>query len=292
MVERSVYAAAEALAPARAELAEIIRGLKQRRSLDKRLAEWAETTQAFEPLGDAIFQPAVMCDLAGQLMVRGREAKLVKLDSKDTPYTFLDLPWEEALKAFLERIPNRENELERMIRGYAQRSDAARKLALEQIQAFVKESLARHIEEGGTFGDFASDIESGKVSLGITADDPSYLKMVFRTNVQQAYGAGRFRALTDPEVIDERPYVQYRTVGDARVSEAHAVLDRGIYYASSPEWWRIAPPNRWNCRCSMVSLSRSEIVGQRVLGTVPREYEPTKEFDGPPVAPLNAAAND
>lgn len=223
-------------------------------------------------------------------MVRGREAKLVKLAAASAPYAFLDLPWEEALQAFVERVPQNKNELQRLLKAYAQRSDEARRLALEQIQKFVKGSLERHIAEGGTYGDFADDLEAGKESLGITTADPAYLKMVFRTNVQSAYGAGRFRAITDPDVIELRPYVQYRTVGDARVRPEHAVLDRGIYLAASPEWHRIAPPNSFNCRCSMCSLSRDEVVGEKVLGQVPANYvSATPEFDTAPMPHLEPA---
>jgi SPP1 gp7 family putative phage head morphogenesis protein len=231
-----------------------------------------------------------MCDLAGQLMVRGREAKLIKLDVKDAPYAFLDLPWDEALQAFMERVPTRANELQKLLKGYATRSDAARRLALEQIQQFVKDRLAVHIADGGTYGQFAQDIQSGAESFGITAEDPSYVKMLFRTNIQSAYGAGKFRAITDPDVIDEMPYVQYRTVGDARVRASHAVLDRGIYRAASEEWRRIAPPNGFSCRCSLVSLSRDDVKGERVLGQVPAAYVATPEFNAPPVAAIKASA--
>lgn len=231
-----------------------------------------------------------MCDLAGQLMVRGREAKLIKLDAKDAPYAFLDLPWKEALQAFVERIPTRTNELQRLLKEYAKRSDAARRLALEQIQQFVKDRLAKAIADGGTYSQFAQDLQDGSQSLGITANDPAYLRMVFRTNILSAYGAGKFRAATDPDVIEEMPYVQYRTVGDARVRPEHAILDRTIYHAASAEWHRIAPPNSFNCRCSLVSLSRDDVKGKTILGQVPQGYVATPEFDAPPVALIKAKA--
>lgn len=286
-----MYAAAEAMEPARAELAALIRRVKNDEQLDKRLAQWARETESFEPLGDALFQPAVRSDLAGQLMVRGREAQLVKLASENVALAFLDLPWDDALQAFQERVPTRKNELQRLLKAYAQRSDEARKLALESIQRYVKASLATHIRDGGTYTDFAQDIEDGRESLGMTVDDPSYLKMVFRTNVQSAYGAGRFRAITDPEVIEERPYVQYRTVGDARVRDTHALLDRCIFHAESPEWRRVAPPNSYNCRCSMVSLSEDEVGSSKVYGQVPANYVGTPEFDTAPT-PTIEPAND
>lgn len=253
------------------------------------MAQWAKTTQSFEPLGDALFQPAVRCDLAGQLMVRGREAKLVKLAAASAPYAFLDLPWEEALQAFRERVPQRKNELERLLKAYAQRSDEARRLALEQIQKFVKGSLERHIAEGGTYGDFADDLEAGKESLGITTADPAYLKMVFRTNVQSAYGAGKFRAITDPDVIELRPFVEYLTVGDARVGDDHKPLHKTVYRVASARWRRIAPPNRPNCRCSINSCTADDVAGRDILGDVPKAYVAMPEFDSPPTPRIDVA---
>jgi SPP1 gp7 family putative phage head morphogenesis protein len=276
--------------PARAELADVVRKIGVGGDVERRLRAWARHTASFEPLGDAIFVPAVKADLAGQLMVCSREARVIQLDAKDAPYTFLDLPWKEALQAFRERVPTRKNELQRLLKDYAQRADAARRLALEQIQAFVKTRLEKHIADGGLYRDFAQDLEDGKQTLGITTADPAYLRMVFRTGVQSAYGAGKFRAATDPDVVEEMPYVQYRTVGDARVRPAHAILDRGIYHAASDAWHRIAPPNGYSCRCSLVSLSRDDVKGQTILGQVPAGYEATPEFDAPPVAKISGHA--
>lgn len=261
--------------------------------MEARLRDWVATTDSLDALRKALLEPSVRLDLAGQLMVRSKAPKkLVKLARGDSPYSFLDLPWDEALSAFLQRVPSRQNELQRLYRAYSQRADAATKMALVQLQEMVKDRLAEHIDQGGTYEDFAKSIEDGTEGLGITKDDPTYLQMVFRTNVQTAYGAGRFRALTDPDVAAEYPYIQYRTVGDARVREEHRLLDRGIYAVSNPAWFRIAPPNAWNCRCSTVPLTAEDVRGERILSNVPGEYRPTREFDHPPVAPLPNSAND
>jgi SPP1 gp7 family putative phage head morphogenesis protein len=226
-------------------------------------------------------------------MVRSAAPKrLVKLARGDEAYSFLDLPWDQALESFLQRVPQRRDELRRLYEAYAKRADAATAMSLDQLQQMVKDRLAKSIDEGGTYADFAKALDSGTETLGIAGDDPSYLKMVFRTNVQTAYGAGRFRALTDPDVVAEYPYVQYRTVGDARVRDEHRVLDRGIYAASNPAWFRIAPPNGFQCRCSTVPLSAEDAHGKTVLQQVPAEYRPTAEFNRAPVAPLAANDND
>lgn len=43
--------------------------------------------------------------------------------------------------------------------------------------------------------------------------------------------------------------LQYRTVGDGRVREAHALLEGTTLPVSHPFWTLYYPPNGWNCRC-------------------------------------------
>lgn len=190
----------------------------------------------------------MLSDLAGQLMVRGHESNVIQMAADGgANVPFLNKPWDEALEEFRARGVMKPNELSRLLGDYAQRTDKARQLMLGQIQTFVRAELERSIRDGGTMRDFAKRIEDGDASLGITADDPAYLNMVFRTNVQSAYGAGRYRAMTDPDVMDARPYAEYRTVGDARVRPEHAALDKTVWALESDKWQRIAPPNSYNC---------------------------------------------
>jgi SPP1 gp7 family putative phage head morphogenesis protein len=237
--------------------------------------------------------PAVKADLAGQLMVRRGigDQRIQMADPAQKP-SFLDMPWADAINEFIARGIVKPNELSTLMGDYAQRADVARRLMLENIQKEVRAQLERSLRDGGTYQQFAAALDEKKVSLGIADTDPSYLKMVFRTNVQGAYGAGRFKAMKDPVVQAARPYVQYRTVGDARVRPTHAVLDGTTYDASGGVWERICPPNNYNCRCSAVMLTPEEAAGKQILGAVPASYVPDADFDGPPVARLPVPSND
>lgn len=225
-----------------------------------------------------------MADMAGQLMVDAREAGLVKM--KEPPPPFLDQPWETAIEEFKRRGIMSDRELSRMLGDYAKRSDTARKLLLDNVQKFVREKIVDALEQGDTYRDFAEKIADGSASLGIVEQDPWYLQTVFRTNVQSAYGAGRYRALTNPDVMEARPFVQYRTVGDARVRDSHASLDGLIFRTDSDEWRRIAPPNGYACRCAIVSLSADEVGDAEIATGLPSGFIPDNDFDGPPVAKL------
>jgi hypothetical protein len=72
--------------------------------LEKALKVWKPNTESWEQLGDSIFVPAVMSDLAGQLMVRGHESNVIQMaaDGGSTA-PFLNKPWEEAIAEFKAR---------------------------------------------------------------------------------------------------------------------------------------------------------------------------------------------
>lgn len=247
-------------------------------------------------LGDSLFVPMIMGDMAGQLVVfdeaglldladaERRAFRAVATGAAQPPASFLSLPWDEALAEFKRRGIVRDDELSRLLATYAQRSEEARGLMLERVQVRVRELLAQAVEEGQSLRDFAAALESEQAAgLGITTKDPAYIETVFRTNVQSAYGAGRYRAVTDPDVMDARPFVQYVTVDDSRVRPSHAVLHLTMYRSDSAAFQRIAPPNGFNCRCSTVTFTFEEAREMDILDTVPTGGEPEDGFDGPPV---------
>ena len=243
--------------------------------LDAAAAEFAEN----EALADMVFGPAVKAEFAGQLMVREREAPKMK----QPVGSFLNLPWPEAVQAFLDMGHIRESEFEPIMRHYVDLSENARALMLENLRTRTEEAVVRALEDGRTLPDFAKDFDAITDALGISPAKPYYVETIFRTNLQTAYGAGRYRAITDPAIAEARPYVEYHTAGDARVRDEHAVLNGLVFDVKSEEWRRIAPPNGFNCRCSMVTLSKQERGKRDVATEVPEDYVPTPEFDGPPV---------
>ena len=259
------------------------------------IAAWGEDNAAFDVLGDALLETSARADMAGRLMVLGPEAKSIQLAAGDGGLppkvdAFLDLPWEEALDAFRKRGTVKPTELAKLIRDYGQRSAEARRLMLENVQAKVRDMLDVAIEQGQTLPDFAQALDENREQLGIDPSSKAYVEMVFRTNVQSSYGAGRYAAMKDPDVMEARPYVEYRTSGDARVRDSHAALNGLVFRIDDPTWERIAPPNGYNCRCSAVTVSAKEFAaeGLTLASGIPDAYVPDPDFDSPPGAKLDA----
>lgn len=246
-----------------------------------------------DDLALAVMLPAVQADLAGQLFVHDIEAGSgVRLHGRSAPYqlrldgtNFLSMPWPEAIAAFKARGIISDSELTKLLDGYRSRSVEARQLLLEHLRERVLGELEATLFEGGTFRDFAQAIRTEQQTFGIGGADLHYLETVFRTNIQTAYGAGRFRAINDPDVSAARPFWQCRSVQDSRVvPNPCQVLDGKIFRVGNGATNGLYPPNHFNCRCSAVSLDAEEVGSQRVWDDIPPGGDPQSGFGASPAA--------
>lgn len=261
MVE-SVRNAVQALEPLRLDLAQTLAGATDRRSARKRIAEVKRRHKTSSAIGDALFVPAIMAELAGQLMVYAHEltkplqrhAFADDLGAAQDAAAFLNKPWVEAIADFRARGIMSDDELSILLDDYAQQAAESRQLLLDRVQHRVYELLTDALTEGHTFPEFAQQLREDAPGLGITTENTSYLQNVFRTNILGAYGAGRLRAQNDPDVVEARPYRQIRTSGDARVRDEHDKVDGMVFRSDHPTLGQLKPPFGFQCRCAIVSL--------------------------------------
>lgn len=87
----------------------------------------------------------------------------------------------------------------------------------------------------------------------------SYAAMAFRTNVNTAITAGRFRQVQDPDIRAVTPVFRFDAIGDADTRTNHNAADRIVMRVDNTDWNRIAPPLGYRCRCSVVPVSIAEL---------------------------------
>jgi SPP1 gp7 family putative phage head morphogenesis protein len=104
------------------------------------------------------------------------------------------------------------------------------------------------------------------------------LETIFRTNVQSAYNAGRYKQMT--ENASRRPWWMYDAVEDSRTRPAHAAMDGRVYRSDDPVWDRWYPPNGFNCRCTVRTLSDRDMDRRGLKESVaPPKTDPDEGFD-------------
>jgi len=132
----------------------------------------------------------------------------------------------------------------------------------------VQETMARLVEQGshvrgGTkrlatvFGKLG--IDEVKDQSGRIISRPHKIETIFRTQVQQAYAAGRWQAAQDPDIDEIMWGWEYVTVGDDRVRPAHELLDGTKARKNDPIWNTLTPPNGFNCRCTTIEIFDDQV---------------------------------
>lgn len=126
--------------------------------------------------------------------------------------------------------------------------------------ATVFNAILKAAESGTTFNEFKKDAAAVLERRGWTGKAAWRAETIFRTNVQTAYSVGRYKEMM--AVKKTRPYWQYSAVNDSRTRPTHWAMNGKIYPADHPFWDTWYPPNGFNCRCGVVTLSQANIDGE------------------------------
>lgn len=124
-----------------------------------------------------------------------------------------------------------------------------------EIQASLQQALA----SGSTITAFRKDFDRIVQSHGWTYKGSRGWRtsVIFDTNMRSAHMAGRWAQIEANK--EQRPFLQYRTAGDARVRPQHRAWDGKIYAVDDAFWHTHYPPNGWGCRCTVRSYGAAEM---------------------------------
>lgn len=125
----------------------------------------------------------------------------------------------------------------------------------------VQSLIATAIREGDTEiyagGKIVKDVD--EIRKRTAAWSEGYARMAFRTNVNTAVTAGRFRQTQDPAVKMAIPCFRFDSVSDVDTRDNHRAADGLIFKRDNPIWQTIAPPLGYNCRCDINFVGLPEL---------------------------------
>jgi SPP1 gp7 family putative phage head morphogenesis protein len=165
------------------------------------------------------------------------------------------LPFEEAIKLFKSKVVLTKEQYNQLLDEVKIRAFTVSRIMEADVLMDVFDALAKALEEGTTFQTFKKSLDLD--SLGWTGEKAYRLDTVFRTNIQSMYQAGHYKQ--QMEVVDARPYWQYVAVMDSRTRPAHAAMNGKVFPSDDPFWQKNYPPNGFNCRCTVRTLSGREM---------------------------------
>jgi SPP1 gp7 family putative phage head morphogenesis protein len=120
-------------------------------------------------------------------------------------------------------------------------------------------SISAAIENGTTIAAFRKDFDKAVQEHGweYRGKRGWRTSVIFDTNMRSAHMAGRWSQLQAGK--DRRPFLQYRTAGDARVRPQHRAWNGLIYPVDDAFWQAHYPPNGWGCRCTVRAYSQADL---------------------------------
>lgn len=149
------------------------------------------------------------------------------------------------------------------------------KIRLLQV---IQDSIVKALKDGTTFNEWKKDVDSYFTAAGYDAKDPWHLQTIYRTNMFSAYNAGRYhQGMATAELL---PYWQYKAVLDSRTRASHARMNNFIARKDDPVWDLWFPPNGFNCRCTVISLTAER--AEREDKGMPPVGVPDEGFDRNP----------
>jgi len=186
------------------------------------------------------------------------------------------LAFQEAVDFFRDKVILKPGDFERLWAEAKTRAFTVAGVAKADVLKDIFDELARALEEGLTQEEWRRNANEILERRGWSGLTPFRADNIFRTNVQTAYQVGRYRQMTDPDVVDRRPYWMYDAVNDRRTRPTHLALDGKVYPADHPFWDTWYPPNGYRCRCGVVSLSEDQVRrrGLKVETEIPAMVEP------------------
>ena len=163
----------------------------------------------------------------------------------------------EALAFWKDKVPLSPGQFRKLADEAKAKAFAVTGIAKGDELTTVFNALQRAIEKGTTFDDFKKDAAEVFERRGWNEKAPWRIDTIFRTNIQTAYNAGRYKQMK--ETVELRPFWLFDAVIDKKSSEICPPLNGAVYAADDPFWDTWFPPNHFRCRTGVTSLSDRQV---------------------------------
>jgi SPP1 gp7 family putative phage head morphogenesis protein len=176
--------------------------------------------------------------------------------AKPTPSTD-PARFEQAIASHRKRVPMRKDEWRDLDAGEREKAFTVADVARVSVIADAWKAMDSAIENGTTFEDFKASVGEKLESEWGKPNAPR-LSTIFRTNIMNAYAAGRSQVYTAPAVKRARPYLRFDAIKDDAIDEECDAADGTILPQDDPFWASCTPPLHFNCRCVLTPLSQED----------------------------------
>lgn len=195
------------------------------------------------------------------------------------------VPFEEAASFFRNKVRLPTKAWTDLKEGMHARAFVVAGATKDELLKDLQSSIQRAIDDGTGLAQFRKDFKQivAKHGWSYTGDSSRKgrawrTKVMFETNLSTARAAGRWEQIQ--RVKRTRPFLRYVAILDTHVRPDHRRW-HGTVLPVDDEWWQTHyPPNGWNCRCTVMSLSRRMMTDFGYSeSTAPPQFDPVRRKD-------------
>jgi len=171
------------------------------------------------------------------------------------------LPFKEAVEFFRQKVRLPTRTWTDITHGMHTRAFVVAGATQDELLADFQASLLEQQKSGISFKQWQKDFDRivAKHGWAYRGERNWRSRVIFDTNLRTAYAAGRYKQLTDPDLLRSRPFWRYRH-GDSRVPRPHHLAWDGLILRADDPWWRTHyPPNGWGCSCFVEALGPRDL---------------------------------
>lgn len=128
-----------------------------------------------------------------------------------------------------------------------------------QLVEDFRQAVTKAIETGTTLTEFRKDFDRIVATHGWSHNGSRGWRsaVIYNTNLRMARSAGHWAQIRRTKA--DRPYIRYTAILDGVTRPLHRTWN-GVILPADDSWWDTHfPPNGWNCRCTVRSVSEDDL---------------------------------
>ncbi len=186
---------------------------------------------------------------------------------------YASLPFDEAIAFFRGKVNIPTRHWNDLWQGMHARGFMIAGAMKDELLCDLRTSVDKAISKGTTIADFRKDFDAlvQKHGWSYKGGRGWRTRVIYDTNLRQAYNAGREKQINDPALKKLNPYSLYRHGDSIHPRETHLSWD-GLVLPSDDPWWQThTPMNGWGCKCKKFAVGRRymEKMGKSTPDTAP-----------------------
>lgn len=185
------------------------------------------------------------------------------------------LPFDEAITFFRGKLKLPTKSWTDIWEGMHSRAFVIAGATKQELLTDFHAAIDKAISDGTTLEDFRKDFDNIVEKHGWTYKGGRgwRTRVIYDTNIRQAYNAGREKQMQNPKLQKFRPYGIYKHGDSAVPRPEHLALNNTVLPLADPWWDTWTPSNGWGCTCKKYSASERDI--KRMKLTVLKKAPPT-----------------